>query len=453
MLNVVILAAGQGTRMQSALPKPLHCIGGKPMLEHVLDAVTPLNPSKLIVVYGHEGQKLLDAYPNYAHITFVEQKTFRGTGDAMAYALPELDHNAKVLLLYADTPLVKTEDLRQMVAMCDDSHLAWLTVDLEDPAGYGRIIRENGQMIAIIEDKDASIDQQDIKEINSGIFVAPAKFLNENLAKLKPNNVQNELYLTDIVGLAVSSGLKVISLKGDPHSIRGVNDRVQLAQLERLYQAAAAHQLMLSGVSLIDPARIDIRGELHCGLDCLIDVNVIFEGKVILGDRVHIGAGCIIKDAIIADDTKLLPYSLIDSSKIGKSAHIGPFSRIRPNSVIGDHAKIGNFVETKNVTLGVGAKANHLSYIGDATIGDNVNLGAGTITCNYDGINKFKTVIKANAFIGSNSALIAPITIGENATVGAGSVVTEDVPNQALVFTRAPIRKINDWERPKKIKK
>ena len=457
-LNVVILAAGQGKRMQSYLPKPLHQLAGKPMLDHVLDTVRALKPEKLIVVYGHEGQQLLAAYPSTnphnSDITFVEQKTFLGTGDAMKYAMPALDSAAKVLVLYADTPLIDAHDLKKMVDECDENTLSWLSVCLDNPTGYGRIIRSGSdQMEAIIEEKDATPEQKDIKEINSGIFVAPARFLNEALPKLQTNNTQGEYYLTDIALLATQANLEIKVTQGDPLTVRGVNDRIQLAQLERLYQAKATQKLMLAGATLIDPARVDVRGDVSVGKDCLIDINVIFEGSVTLGDQVSIGAGSIIKNTTIESGTEILPYSVIEGATIGKNAHIGPFARIRPHSVICDTAKVGNFVETKNVELGVGAKANHLTYVGDATIGAHVNLGAGTITCNYDGNNKFKTIIKDHAFIGSNTALVAPVSIGINATVGAGSTISQDIPDQTLAFTRAPLIQKTGWTRPAKILK
>lgn len=455
-LNIVILAAGQGKRMQSYLPKPLHQLAGKPMLDHVLDTARTLNPTKLIVIYGHEGQQLLAAYPSTnpqnQDITFVEQKTFLGTGDAMKYAMPALDSHAKVLVLYADTPLIDADDLKKMINECSEDTLSWLSVCLDNPTGYGRIIRnQSGQMLEIIEEKDASPEQRNIREINSGIFVAPEPFLKQALPQLHTNNTQGEFYLTDIALLATRNHLEIQVTQGDPLTVRGVNDRIQLAQLERLYQTKATQKLMLAGATLIDPARVEIRGNVSAGKDCIIDINVIFEGTVTLGDQVTIGAGSIIKNATIESGTEILPYSVIDGAIIGKNVHIGPFARIRPNSIISDSAKVGNFVETKNVQLGIGAKANHLTYVGDATIGAHVNLGAGTITCNYDGNNKFQTVIKDHAFIGSNTALVAPVSIGINATVGAGSTISQDIPDQTLAFTRAPLIQKTGWQRPAKI--
>ncbi len=451
-LSIVILAAGLGTRMKSALPKPLHEIGGKPMLSHVIETAKELLPNKLIVVYGHEGDKLKEAYKDDQSLTWVEQKTFEGTGDAVRYALPELDDPSKVLILYADTPLIDVETLKEVVDACDEKTLAWLTVNADQPKGYGRIIRdENNQMIAIIEENEANLDEKNITEVNSGIFAAPSKFLHTVIPQIKNNNSKSEYYLTDVVNFTKTMNMKIHTIHGDFALIRGVNNRVQLAELESIYQHKERERLMLDGITMINPETVFIQGNITItGSDIVIEPNVMLSGDVSLGNNVRIGMGSTIRNSTIHDDVEVLPYSLIESAELFNHVAVGPFTRIRPGTTLLEGSKVGNFVETKNMTLGKGSKANHLSYLGDAQIGSDVNIGAGTITCNYDGAKKHQTIIKNSVFVGSNSSLVAPIVIEENATIGAGSTITADVPNNKLVISRAPMRVVNQWTRPHK---
>lgn len=451
-LSVVILAAGKGTRMKSALPKPLHEIGGQPMLSHVLSTARELNPAQLIVIYGHEGEKLKAAYQDETDITWVEQKTFLGTGDAMKYAMPVILPNSNVLVLYADTPLIDATTLQAMLGKVDEQNLCWLTVEADQPFGYGRIIRnEAGNMVAIVEEKDANDAQKAITEVNSGLFAISSNVLATTLPRISDDNQQKEFYLTDVVTLALEDGLSIQTAAGDFTLLRGVNDRVQLSELEAIYQNQQRQNLMLAGVTMLDPETVYIRGEVKIkGQDIIIEPNVTLAGVVSLGNNVRIGHGSHITGAKLCDDVVVLPYSMIESSLVYENVAIGPYARLRTNSILKANSKVGNFVETKNITLGEGSKANHLTYLGDAQIGAGVNIGAGTITCNYDGANKHKTVIEDDVFIGSNSSLVAPVEIKKGATVGAGSTISSSIDEGSLAITRATLRQIQNWKRPTK---
>lgn len=451
-LSVVILAAGKGTRMKSALPKPLHEIGGQPMLSHVLATARELDPAQLIVIYGHEGEKLKAAYTAETDITWVEQKTFLGTGDAMKYAMPEILPNSNVLVLYADTPLIDAKTLQSMLDKVDEQNLCWLTVEADQPFGYGRIIRNDvGNMVAIVEEKDANDVQTAITEVNSGLFAISSAVLATTLPRISDDNQQKEFYLTDVVQLALEDGLSIQTAAGDFTLLRGVNDRVQLSELEAIYQNQQRKKLMLSGVTMLAPETVYIRGEVKLkGQDIIIEPNVTLSGVVSLGNNVHIGQGSHITDAKLCDDVVVHPYSMIESSLLYNHVAIGPYARLRTNSILKANSKVGNFVETKNITLGEGSKANHLTYLGDAQIGAGVNIGAGTITCNYDGANKHQTIIEDNVFIGSNSSLVAPVEIKAGATVGAGSTIASSISEGSLALTRATLRQIPNWKRPSK---
>ncbi|MCH2556506.1 MAG: bifunctional UDP-N-acetylglucosamine diphosphorylase/glucosamine-1-phosphate N-acetyltransferase GlmU [Alcanivorax sp.] len=449
-LAVVILAAGKGTRMKSALPKVLHPIAGRPMVQHVVDAAAALSPANTVVVYGHGGERVREAVSG-ERLRWAEQAEQLGTGHAVAQALPHLNEDV-VLVLYGDVPLIRPETLRDFVARVNDRSLALMSLELDDPAGYGRIVRDDrGQVTRIVEQKDASDDEKRIREINTGILACSRRFLNDSLPKLSNRNAQGEYYLTDLIAMAVEAGMEVVTEQPEhAWEVDGVNDRVQLARLERVYQRVRAEALMRGGVTLLDPARLDIRGAVSTGTDVTIDVNVVLEGKVTLGDGVRIGPNCVIRDAHIATGAVIEANSVIDGAVVGEGCNVGPFARLRPGTELAAKARIGNFVETKKARIGEGSKVNHLTYIGDSRIGKGVNVGAGTITCNYDGVNKFQTVMKDGVFIGSNSSLVAPVTIGENATVGAGSVVTKDVPDNGLAVARGQQRNIENWPRPAK---
>lgn len=452
-LSIVILAAGLGSRMKSALPKPLHKIGGKPMLEHVLESARKLNPDRLVVVYGHRGEELKAAFTHHEDITWAKQETFEGTGDAMKYALPYTLKDSTVLVLYGDTPLIDANTLEELVKNAEKTRLNWLISTVENPTGYGRIIRDhNHHMVAIIEEKDANEMEKQIHEINTGIFAVCQNFLSEALPQIDNLNQQEEYYLTDIAKLAVANDITIHTFNEVPALIQGVNDRIQLATLERYYQKEMAKQLMLNGVTIDNPDSLTIRGKVQNDLDCHIEANVILEGNIVLGKNVTIRTGSVLKDVVIDDNTTIHPYSVVEKAVIGKNADIGPFARIRENTKLGDNTRIGNFVETKNSTFADGAKASHLSYLGDATIGVESNIGAGVITCNYDGANKFKTVIGDHAFIGSNSSLIAPVTIGNHAATAAGSIVPKDVKDNTLVRNRLEAIHVENWVTPKKEK-
>ncbi|PPK51185.1 bifunctional UDP-N-acetylglucosamine diphosphorylase/glucosamine-1-phosphate N-acetyltransferase GlmU [Marinobacter persicus] len=450
-LHVVILAAGQGSRMKSALPKVLHPVAGKPMLHHVIDTARQLGAEKIHTVIGHGADKVQASLDDGA-VNWVMQTEQLGTGHAVAQALPDLPDDARVLVLYGDVPLTSRATLESMVADLDESNLALLTVDMEHPHGYGRIVRNQADQVqSIVEQKDASAEQQEIKEVNTGILAVSARHLKSWLPTLSNSNAQGEYYLTDIIAMAVDHGLGVtVSQPLNPFEVQGVNNRLQLAELERWYQRQQAERLMTEGASLADPARVDVRGELTIGNDLWIDVNVVFEGNVSLGSNVTIGPGCVIKDASIADGVTIKAHSVIEGATVGTNAEIGPFARLRPGTELGADTKVGNFVETKKAVVGEGSKINHLSYVGDTLMGRHVNVGAGTITCNYDGANKHQTVMGDGVFVGSNSALVAPVTLGVDATIGAGSTITRDVADNELAIARGKQRNIEGWERPKK---
>ena len=452
-MNVVILAAGMGKRMQSDLPKVLHALGGKPLLSHVIDTARQLCPSRCCVIYGHGG----DAVPTRLasdDLHFVLQEPQLGTGHAVMQAAPLLNDGEPTLVLYGDVPLITLGTLETLAAAAGSNTLAVLTVELDDPTGYGRIIREQQRIVRIIEQKDADDNQRKIREVNTGILVAPTRKLKTWLSRLSNDNAQREYYLTDIIAQAVKDGLTVESTHpAHAWETLGVNSKLQLAELERIYQRSIASQLLEQGVTLADPARIDVRGTLRCGRDVIIDVNCIFEGEVVLGDQVQIGANCIIRNARIAAGTQIKPFTHIEETLIGTESRIGPYARLRPGTVLADDVHIGNFVEVKNSQFGTHSKANHLAYVGDATVGSRVNIGAGTITCNYDGANKHRTIIEDDAFIGSDTQLVAPVTVGKGATLGAGTTLTKDAPANSLTVSRAKQTSIAGWQRPVKPKK
>ena len=448
MLNIVILAAGTGKRMHSDLPKVLHKLAGRPLLQHVLDTARALKPAKLCVVYGHDGRALPEQFKG-ADVVSVKQQPQLGTGHALKQALPHLGKDGITLVLYGDVPLIAAGTLKRMLK---PNQLTLITVELDDPAGYGRIVRDDdGDISRIVEDRDATGYERNIREVNTGIMAIPGARLQNWLSRLGNKNAQKEYYLTDIVALAIQDGAKVSAIQPQhAWETLGVNSKAQLAQLERLYQRERANQLLERGVTLADPSRIDVRGELACGRDVEIDIGCVFEGNVTLGNRVSVGAHCVLKDVKIAAGTELLPYCLIDGAEIGRDCRIGPYSRIRPGTVLENEAHIGNFVEVKNSHIGKNSKANHLSYVGDATVGKHVNIGAGTITCNYDGANKHRTVIEDGVFIGSDTQLVAPVTIRKGATIAAGTTVTRDAPAGELTISRVKQVSISGWKRPKK---
>ncbi|OBV39548.1 bifunctional UDP-N-acetylglucosamine diphosphorylase/glucosamine-1-phosphate N-acetyltransferase GlmU [Janthinobacterium psychrotolerans] len=455
-MNVVILAAGMGKRMQSALPKVLHPLAGKPLLSHVIDTARTLAPSKLCVIYGHGGAAVLKLLADYksersVDIAAAEQAQQLGTGHAVQQALPLLDDNVPTLILYGDVPLTSGDSLQKLVQAAGNGELAILTVVQDDPFGLGRIVRENGAIVRIVEEKDATAEERAIGEINSGIMVAPTAQLKKWLSALSNNNAQGEYYLTDIVAQAVADGVSVTSAHpGAVWEVAGVNSKVQLAQLERIHQNNIAQALLERGVTLLDPVRIDVRGELICGRDVTIDVGCVFEGRVELGDGVRVGANNVLVNARIAAGAHIKPFCHIEEAIVGAGSLIGPYARLRPGTVLAEEVHIGNFVEVKNSQVAANSKANHLAYLGDATIGSRVNIGAGTITCNYDGVNKSRTVIEDDAFIGSDSHLIAPVTVGKGATLGAGTTLSKDAPAGKLTISRAKQTTVEGWHRPLK---
>ncbi len=451
-LNIVILAAGKGTRMYSNKPKVLHALAGKSLVQHVLDRATELKPKQICVVYGHGGDAVPLAMSNYG-AKFVIQEPQLGTGHAVQQAMPQLTDDSRTLVLYGDVPLTQHETLQHMQQAGDG--LVLLTVNLDNPTGYGRIVRNaQGAVQCIVEEKDANEAQRKISEVNTGILLAPTHKLREWLSKLGNNNAQGEYYLTDIVAMAVADGIPVSTTQpAQRWEVEGINNKSQLASLERVWQQTVAAKMMAQGVTLADPARLDVRGSLTCGRDVEIDVGCIFEGEVSLGDNVRVGAYSIIRNSSVAQGTQIAAYSHIDSSEVGANCHIGPYARLRPGSKLAEDAHVGNFVEIKNSEIGKGSKANHLSYIGDSTVGARVNIGAGTITCNYDGANKFRTVIEDDAFIGSDTQLVAPVTVGKGATIGAGSTITKDTPHGELTLSRSKQISISGWQRPVKGKK
>ena len=452
-MNIVILAAGMGKRMQSALPKVLHPLAGKPLLSHVITTARALSPSRLCVIYGHGGDmvpELLQA-PDLA---FARQEPQLGTGHAVMQAIPHLDDEASTLILYGDVPLTAASSLQALLDIAGKEKLAILTIEMENPTGYGRIVREQGEIVRIVEQKDASDAERAIQEINTGIMVVPTTKLKEWLATLSNNNAQEEYYLTDIVARAVADRVPVVSAQ--PSALwetLGVNSKVQLAELERIYQRNLANALLEQGVTLADPTRLDVRGSLICGRDVSIDVGCVFEGKVTLEDGVSIGAHCVINNARIGKGADIKPFCHIEDAIVGAASVIGPYARLRPGTKLAEGVHIGNFVEVKNSQIAAHSKANHLAYVGDASIGSRVNIGAGTITCNYDGANKFRTVIEDDVFIGSDTQLVAPVTVGKGATLGAGTTLTRDAPAGKLTVSRAKQITIEGWQRPIKTKK
>lgn len=452
-LEVVILAAGQGTRMYSDTPKVLHDLGGKPLLGRVVDVAESLDTAAIHVVYGYGGERVREAI-GANEFNWVLQAEQKGTAHAMMQALPRVDDQACVLVLYGDVPLIQAQTLRELTSATDGKGLAILTAELADPSGYGRIIRDDrGRVMKIVEHKDANQDELSVQEINTGFLAAPAGKLKSWLAQVQNDNTQDEYYLTDVVAIAVKEGADIVTRNPSvAWEIMGVNSNADLAQLERTYQQQQAQALMAQGVTLRDPARFDLRGELEVGRDVVIDINVIFEGKVALADGVHIGPNNVIRSSTIGGGTEILSNCVIEESIVGKNCRIGPFARLRPRLRIDDHAHIGNFVEIKKSDIGEGSKVNHLSYVGDTTVGKNVNIGAGTIVCNYDGANKHRTIIGDNAFIGSDTQLVAPVTVGEGATIGAGSTITKDVPAGELTLSRAKEKTLLGWKRPTKNK-
>lgn len=452
-LNIVILAAGKGTRMHSNMPKVLHEVGGKKILAHVIDCAKSLNPAKIIVVYGFGGNVVREKFA-HENITWVNQADQLGTGHALQQAAAFLDKDSLTLILLGDVPLIDGQACEKLISSAS-AKLAILSFIKSDPTGYGRIVRNQSLVKAIVEHKDASQEQRIIHEVNTGIMAMPTVNLIKWLTQIQNNNAQGEYYLTDIVALAVQDGMDVVAeITTDEWSVTGINSKVDLAQIERELQKRIAQKLLQNGVTLKDLARLDVRGHLSCGRDVEIDVNCVFEGNVTLGDNVKIGANCVIRNAEIAAGTQVLPFTHIDDTKIGENNRIGPYARLRPGTSLAADAHIGNFVELKNAQVDIGSKINHLSYVGDVTIGKNVNIGAGTITCNYDGANKFRTIIEDNAFIGSDTQLVAPVTIGKNATIAAGSTITKDAPADALTLCRAREQKtIVGWKRPQKIRK
>lgn len=452
-MNVVILAAGMGKRMQSALPKVLHPLAGKPLLSHVIDTARALSPTKLCVIYGHGGEAVPESVGS-PDIAFAKQEPQLGTGHAVMQAIPHLDDNEPTLVLYGDVPLTTTNSLRQLLDSAGKDKLAILTIELDNPTGYGRIVRENGNIVSIVEQKDATQSQRAIREINTGILVAPTAKLKRWLTTLSNDNAQGEYYLTDIVARAVADDVPVVSAQ--PAAVwetLGVNSKTQLAELERIHQRNIADRLLEQGVTLADPARIDVRGSLSCGRDVSIDVSCVFEGEVELEDGVTIGAHCVIRNARIAKGASIKPFCHIEDAVIGASSIIGPYARLRPGTELAEEVHIGNFVEVKNSQIAAYSKANHLAYVGDATVGSRVNIGAGTITCNYDGANKFRTVIEDDAFIGSDTQLVAPVRVGKGATLGAGTTLTKDAPEGKLTISRGKQMTIEGWKRPVKLKK
>ena len=450
-LSVVILAAGQGKRMKSDLPKVLQPLAGKPLLGHVLDTASGLQAAATHVVYGHGGEQVLEAFPD-AGVQWVLQAEQHGTGHAVAQAMPQIPDDHFVLVLYGDVPLVQLETLARLVAGAGEGSISILSVMLPDPTGYGRIVRDGaGNVVRIVEHKDANAKERAIHECNTGLMCLPAGRLRAWLAGLKNDNAQGEYYLTDVIVAAVKSGLKVNAVIAPTATeVLGVNDKLQLAELEAAYRRQRATELMLAGATIVDPDRFDARGPVSVGRDVFIDVNVVFEGSVKLGDRVRIGPNVVIRDAEIGDDAVIHPNCIIERAVVGPRCLVGPFARLRPEARLHEDVHVGNFVEIKKSELLPGAKANHLTYLGDATIGEKVNVGAGTITCNYDGVNKWRTEIGAGAFIGSGTMLVAPVKVGAGATIGAGSTITKDAPEEKLTLERSKQVTIEGWKRPVK---
>jgi bifunctional UDP-N-acetylglucosamine pyrophosphorylase/glucosamine-1-phosphate N-acetyltransferase len=449
-LTIVILAAGEGTRMKSRYPKVLHALAGKPLLGHVIETARSLNPAKIIVVYGHGGEQVTKALTS-DDLVWVEQAEQLGTGHAVEQAMSEVDDDSSLLILYGDVPLLQTSTLAELVRRGAEG-FGLLTVHLSNPTGYGRIVRDgHGGVMRIVEEKDATEVERGITEINSGIMCTSAKRMRAWLSQLQNDNAQKEYYLTDTIAMAVEAGIPVNTTHPvAEQEVAGINSRSQLAELERYYQLQLAEQLMVAGVTIADPARLDIRGDVSSGQDVTLDINVVLEGTVKLGNNVRIGPGCVIKDSEIADDVEIKAMSVIEQAKIGTGAQIGPFARLRPGAELAADVHIGNYVEIKNSQVDEGSKINHLSYVGDSSIGKAVNIGAGTITCNYDGANKHRTIIGDRAFIGSDTQLVAPVEVGEGATIGAGTTLTNDAPAEELTLSRVKQKTIIGWQRPTK---
>ena len=452
-MNVVILAAGMGKRMQSALPKVLHPLAGKPLLSHVIDTARALQPTTLCVIYGHGGE-VVPQTMQAPDLHFAKQEPQLGTGHAVMQAIPHLDDSVPTLILYGDVPLTTTASLRKLLDSAGADKLAVLTVELDDPTGYGRIVRQQGKVTGIVEQKDATEEQRAISEVNTGIMVVPTARLKKWLNTLSNDNAQREYYLTDIVARAVADDVPVATAQpGAVWETLGVNSKLQLAELERTHQRNIANALLEQGVTLADPARIDVRGKLTCGRDVTIDVNCVFEGEVHIEDGATIGAHCVIANACIGRGANIKPFCHIEEATVGAESQVGPYARLRPGTELGEDVHIGNFVEVKNSQIAAHSKANHLAYVGDATVGSRVNIGAGSITCNYDGANKFRTVIEDDVFIGSDTQLVAPVHVGKGATLAAGTTLTKDAPEGKLTISRAKQMTIDGWKRPVKIKK
>lgn len=450
-LNIVILAAGKGSRMFSTYPKVLHLLSGKSMLSHVIETANKLAPQNIIVIYGHGGAKVRQAISQ--NVLWVEQAQQLGTGHALKMALPHLPKTGRTLVLYGDVPLISANTLQNLLDAAHDG-VALLTDHLSHPTGYGRILRQEEEIVGIVEEKDANTEQKTISEINTGFMVLPNPYLNDWLTALQNNNTQKEYYLTDVIALAVKAGITVTSVPVPHHfEAAGVNDKTQLATLERVYQTNQAQTLLSAGVTLLDPARFDLRGTLTHGQDVCIDVNVVLSGSLKFGNHVEIGANCVLHNVILGDHVQIAPFSHLEDCSVGDYSQVGPFARLRPQAHLAEHTRVGNFVEVKNTLVGKGSKINHLSYIGDTTIGYASNIGAGTITCNYDGENKFNTQIGNQVFVGSGSMLVAPVILEDSVTVGAGSVITKTCAKNTLNIARSRQISIKNWQRPPKIKK
>jgi bifunctional UDP-N-acetylglucosamine pyrophosphorylase / glucosamine-1-phosphate N-acetyltransferase len=450
-LSIIILAAGRGTRMLSDLPKVLQPLAGEPLLAHVLERAAELQPATTHIVHGHLGEQVREYFAK-APLVWTEQVQQLGTGHAVLQAIPAVPDNHRVLILYGDVPLLRPETLRALIEAGGGDRLALLTAAVRDPSGYGRIVRNaRGAVLRIVEEGDANKRERAIREVNSGVLLAPARLLRKWLSQLKPRNEEGELYLTDVVGLALRSRTRVVTVvAADAAEVQGVNDRLQLARAEAEYRRRRAHALMRAGVTLIDPARLDVRGEVSVGRDVVIDVNVVLHGRVHLDDRVQVGPNCVLTNVTVGADTVIFPNCVIRDSQIGARCQIGPFARLRPQAKLENEVHIGNFVEVKNSVIGERSKANHLTYIGDSDVGHDVNVGAGTITCNYDGANKWRTEIGNGAFIGSGAMIVAPVKIGDGATIGAGTTVTSEAPAGKLTLARARQVTIDNWQRPTK---
>ncbi len=450
-LSIVILAAGQGTRMKSEIPKVLHKLAGRTLLEHVYNAASALKHHDIFVVYGHGGEQVKMQLA-YLPVNWIKQAKQLGTGHAVKQVLPDIPDNDHVMILNGDVPMITSATLKQLVDAARNTGFGLLTATIDDPTGYGRIVRnKKGMVVRIVEEKDANGNEKSIPEINTGMMVLEVKSLKRWINALDNKNAKKEFYLTDIIEIAVRDGVRINTIEpGSAMEIKGINSRVQLAEIERYYQFIQAHQLMRKGVTIMDPSRFDLRGDLEIREDTLIDINVLLEGRLKIGRNVSIGANCCIKDTIIADNVEILPNCVIENAIIGSGCRIGPFSRIRPNTELDENVHIGNFVEIKKSIIGEGTKINHLSYVGDSEVGRDVNIGAGTITCNYDGANKHKTIIEDNVFIGSDTQLVAPVKVGSGATIAAGTTITRDVKKGVLAISRAEQKSIKNWKRPRK---